>query len=130
MGKFKNSARKAGGNMGYLRFCIFLVSLAFASLNTWGDDVSFKLNGTVGAAFRAGDRALTFGGPKISLTADRTMVSAAFFPSLIHFEGLTPSLRPSLGFGPEIIYGNVGIIVPFYYVRNRTLPFFGVSYKF
>lgn len=90
---------------------------------------SFKIAGSVGAAFREKDFAFNFGGPKLQASHGDYSASAGFFPSLLYLNGQTPSFRPSLGFGFELNYKRLGIIVPFYYARNQTLPYFGISFK-
>lgn len=107
------------------------ISLVFLNLARADEaETSWKFAGSVGAAIRNQDAVLTFGGPKLLVSSGELSASAGFFPSLLYMEGQSPSFRPSLGFGPEFSFKKVGVIVPFYFVRNHTVPFFGFSMKF
>ncbi len=108
---------------------VFMMSLSWGA-QAEETNAEFSCHGTLGAAVRGPDRAFSFGGPKIMLSHGDFAFSASFFPSLLYLKGLHPSARPTLGVGPEISFKKIGIIIPFYYVRNRTIPYFGVSYKF
>jgi hypothetical protein len=94
-------------------------------------EFKLELSGMVGLIGSDRTGGLTFGGPKFGLSVGQFGIGVSAYPSLLYSQFWeTQRVRPNLGFGGEISYYGVTLIVLVYYVEDRYLPAAGLGYRF